>query len=129
MSFIRALHYVAYRHRRWKPMLVALRIRAAAMKILPGCARFILAIRRVVSHGKRMQEAVTSHRFDWDSLPGLAVEARLSQLCRWIEDAYAEGRAFGLKLPNVELPANIGPAHRQRCLTALAVFGHEGALA
>jgi len=73
--------------------------------------------------------AVTSHRFDWDSLPGLGIEARLSQLCRWIEDAYAEGRAFGLKLPNVELQANIGPAHRQRCLTALAVFGHDGALA
>ena len=70
--------------------------------------------------------AVTSHRFDWDSLPGLDVEARLSQLCRWIEDAHAEGRAFGLKLPDMELPANIGPAHRQRCLSALALFGLEG---
>ncbi len=71
--------------------------------------------------------AVTSHRFDWDSLPALGVEARLSQLCRWIEDAYAGGRAFGLKLPGVELPANIGPAHRQRCLTALALFGLDAA--
>ena len=66
--------------------------------------------------------AVTSHVFDWDGLPGLGAEARLSQLCRWIEDAYADGRAFALKLPNVEIPANIGPAHRQRCLTALALF-------
>lgn len=66
--------------------------------------------------------AVASHRFDWDSLPGLGVEARLSQLCRWIEDAHAQGRAFALKLPGVDLPANIGPAHRQRCLTALALF-------
>lgn len=66
--------------------------------------------------------AVTSHVFDWDSLDGLGVEARLSQLCRWIEDAYADGRAFALKIPGVDIPANIGPAHRQRCLTALALF-------
>lgn len=70
--------------------------------------------------------SVASHLFDWDSLPGLGVEARLSQLCRWIEDAHAEGRAFGLKLPDMELPANIGAAHRQRCLTALALYGLEG---
>ena len=66
--------------------------------------------------------AVTSHVFDWDSLSGLGVEARLSQLSRWIEDAYADGRAFALKIPGVDIPANIGPAHRQRCLTALALF-------
>ncbi len=66
--------------------------------------------------------AVTSHVLDWDSLTGMDVEARLSQLCRWVEDAYAAGRAYALKLPGVDLPANIGPAHRQRCLTALALF-------
>lgn len=66
--------------------------------------------------------AVTSHMFDWNSLQGLGVEARLSQLCRWIEDAYASGLAFGLKLPDLEVAPNIGPAHRQRCLTALALF-------
>ena len=66
--------------------------------------------------------AVTSHVFDWHSLEGLDVESRLSQLCRWIEDAYADGRAFALKLPNLDIPANVGPAHRQRCLTALALF-------
>lgn len=66
--------------------------------------------------------AVTSHVLDWDSLTGLGTEARLSQLCRWVEDAYAEGRAFALKLPNLNIPANIGATHRQRCLTALALF-------
>jgi len=66
--------------------------------------------------------AVASHVFDWDSLPGLDVEARLSQLCRWIEDAYAAGRAFGLRLPQVEIAPNIGAAHRHHCLTALALF-------
>jgi uncharacterized protein (DUF58 family) len=66
--------------------------------------------------------AVTSHIFDWNGLAGLGTEARLSQLCRWIEDAYAEGRAFALKLPGLDIPANVGPGHRQRCLTALALF-------
>jgi uncharacterized protein (DUF58 family) len=66
--------------------------------------------------------AVTSHILDWDSLQGLGVEARLSQLCRWVEDAYAAGRAFGLTLPGHHIEPNIGPAHRQRCLTALAMF-------
>jgi uncharacterized protein (DUF58 family) len=65
---------------------------------------------------------VTSHLFDWNATKGQGMEARLSQLCRWIEDAYAEGRAFGLRLPATQIPPNIGPAHRQRCLTALALF-------
>jgi len=67
--------------------------------------------------------AVTTHVFTWDSLPELDVEARLSRLCRWIEDAYAQGRAFGLKLPGMDIAPNVGSAHRQRCLTALALFG------
>lgn len=65
---------------------------------------------------------VTSHVFDWDMLAGLGVEARLSQLCRWIEDAHAAGHAFGLKLPGTHIPTNVGASHRQRCLTALALF-------
>jgi uncharacterized protein (DUF58 family) len=66
--------------------------------------------------------AVTSHSFDWEALAGLGTEARLSQLCRWVEDAYAAGRAFGLRLPGVEIAPNVGAGHRQRCLTALALF-------
>ncbi len=71
--------------------------------------------------------AVTSHSFDWDALTGLGVEARLSQLCRWIEDAHAAGRAFGLRLPGLEIPPNVGAGHRQRCLTALALFDEQTA--
>jgi len=69
--------------------------------------------------------AVTSHSFDWNALSGLGTEARLSQLCRWIEDAYAAGRAFGLRLPGQEIAPNVGPGHRQRCLTALALFDEQ----
>jgi uncharacterized protein (DUF58 family) len=69
--------------------------------------------------------AVTSHSFDWDALTGLGTEARLSQLCRWIEDAYAAGRAFGLRLPGQDIAPNVGAGHRQRCLTALALFDEQ----
>ena len=69
--------------------------------------------------------AVTSHVLEWEALPGLGVEARLSQLCRWVEDAHAAGHAYGMKIPGVEIPPNIGAAHRQRCLTALALFDDQ----
>jgi uncharacterized protein (DUF58 family) len=69
---------------------------------------------------------VISHVFDWESLPALGAEARLAQLCRWILDAHEHGEAFGLRLPGVTLEPNLGTAHRERCLNALALFedGH-----
>ena len=70
---------------------------------------------------------VVSHVFDWDALPGLDTEPRLAQLCRWVLDAHEHGEAFGLRLPGVLIEPNIGTAHRQRCLTALAVFEPGGA--
>jgi uncharacterized protein (DUF58 family) len=73
--------------------------------------------------------AVTSYWLAWDSLPTLNTEERLSRLARWIEDAHAAGRAYGLKLPNVEIPPNIGHPHRHRCLSALALFeGRQASL-
>ena len=51
------------------------------------------------------------------------VEARLSQLARWVVDAEAHGERYGLLLPGVQLLSDRGPEHRHRCLAALAVFG------
>jgi uncharacterized protein (DUF58 family) len=65
---------------------------------------------------------VVSHVFDWDSLPALGTEARLAQLCRWVLDAHERGEAFGLRLPGVTIDPNLGTAHRDRCLDALALF-------
>jgi uncharacterized protein (DUF58 family) len=65
---------------------------------------------------------VVSYVFDWDRLAGLDVEARLSQLCRWVIDAHDRGDAFGLRLPGADIGANLGEAHRQHCLAALAQF-------
>jgi uncharacterized protein (DUF58 family) len=67
--------------------------------------------------------AVTSHLLDWDSLQGMNTEERLSKLCRWIEDAHAASRAYGLRIPGNAIPENVGLAHRQHCLTVLALFG------
>lgn len=51
------------------------------------------------------------------------LEARLSQLARWVVDAEAGGDLYGLELPGERIPANRGPDHRHRCLAALALYG------
>ncbi|MBV8783258.1 MAG: DUF58 domain-containing protein [Gammaproteobacteria bacterium] len=60
--------------------------------------------------------------FDFARLPLADTEARLSQLARWIVDAEAQGERYGLSLPGLSVPARRGPAHRHRCLAALARF-------
>jgi uncharacterized protein (DUF58 family) len=65
---------------------------------------------------------VATHWFDWDSLPGMNAEDRLSQLCRWVVDAQSHGHAYGLRLPAEEIAPNLGTRHRHRCLSALAFF-------
>lgn len=60
---------------------------------------------------------------DWNALPGLDNEARLSQLCRWVLDAEQGGHRYGLRLPNQEIPLASGPPQQRRCLEALALFG------
>ena len=67
--------------------------------------------------------------FDFAQLPLPDVEARLSQLARWVLEAEAGGERYGLALPGLAIAANRGPEHRHRCLTALALFGstHDSA--
>lgn len=59
---------------------------------------------------------------DWDSLPGVETEARLSQLCRWVLDAHRAGKSYGLILPGQKLPPASSEQHRHECLQALALF-------
>ena len=63
--------------------------------------------------------------FDFAALAPRDIETRLSQLARWVVDAEARGERYGLVLPSVQLAADRGPAHRHRCLAALALFGLE----
>lgn len=61
--------------------------------------------------------------FSWADLPAdMRLEARLSRLTRWVVEAQRLGLSFGLDLPGVRIPPDAGPAHEERCLTALALF-------
>lgn len=60
---------------------------------------------------------------DWDDLAGMATEARLSRLCRWVLDAQNAGLSYGLRLPGTTLAPGSGEAHQRNCLERLALFG------
>lgn len=62
----------------------------------------------------------------WEQCAG-GVEARLSQLARWVLEADAGGAPYGLRLPGAELPPATGIAHRHACLRLLAAHPREGA--
>lgn len=62
---------------------------------------------------------------DWDDLPGLDTEARISQLTRWCLEASGQARHFGLRIPGTTLPLGGGTKHLHECLKALALFGLE----
>jgi uncharacterized protein (DUF58 family) len=49
------------------------------------------------------------------------LEARLSQLTRWVLQIERENSSFGLVLPEVRIPPANGAEQRRRCLTALAL--------
>lgn len=64
--------------------------------------------------------------FAWQQLPpALDDEAKLSRLTRWIIDADQAGRRYSLHLPGTIIDSGAGPAHRARCLEALAVWGRS----
>ncbi len=64
--------------------------------------------------------------FDYEALPGLDMEERLSQLTRWILDAAARGEAWVLRLPGTAPMAGEGSDHLHHCLTRLALHGQAG---
>lgn len=59
---------------------------------------------------------------EWNALPQLDVEARLSQLTRWVIDAEADNRSYGLALPGRRIAPGLGEQHQYECLKALALF-------
>ena len=61
---------------------------------------------------------------DWNRMPtGMGIEARLARLTRWVMEADRAGIDFGLSLPGADIPPGRGNAHRNACLTHLALFG------
>ena len=57
---------------------------------------------------------------DFGRCGGTGTEARLSRLCAWVLQADRIGARYGLRLPGQDIAPDQGPAHRQRCLEALA---------
>ncbi|MEO8342445.1 MAG: DUF58 domain-containing protein [Gallionella sp.] len=59
---------------------------------------------------------------DFSDAPERSEEEKLQRMTRWVLDAEAQGLRYGLRLPDSELPANNGIAHRDECLRRLALF-------
>lgn len=68
-------------------------------------------------------EETGSDILDWDAMPGLPIETRLSRLAWWVMVLAQQNHSFGLRLPGVDIPADIGIEQRDACLRALALFG------
>jgi len=62
---------------------------------------------------------------DWDLLPEIDTEQRLSLLCRFILQAESQSLTYGLRLPETAIAPGQGELHKQRCLTALALFNSD----
>jgi uncharacterized protein (DUF58 family) len=60
---------------------------------------------------------------DWEQTPGANAETRLSRLTRWVLEADAQSRRYGLRLPGVRFEPDSGETQRRRCLEALALHG------
>ncbi len=69
--------------------------------------------------------AMTRIWLDWEALPGLEAERRLSILTRWALDAHGAGLAWGLRLPGRTLNPAPGTAHLHATLKALALHGRQ----
>lgn len=59
---------------------------------------------------------------DWDELPDLDAEARLSQLARWVLEAEAGPLGYGLRIPGTRLAPSRGESHQHACLKTLALY-------
>jgi uncharacterized protein (DUF58 family) len=62
---------------------------------------------------------------DWSDWSYLGEEARLSRLCREVLEAHRAARPYGLRLPGRQIAPALGEAHRQACLSALALHGQS----
>jgi uncharacterized protein (DUF58 family) len=64
---------------------------------------------------------------DWHALSGIAYEARIRRLARWIDEAEREGRRYRLDLPGQPaLGPGSGAQQRHACLRALALLPNAG---
>ena len=58
----------------------------------------------------------------WNLVPTAQRETKISNLCHLVLEAHGRGTPYGLMLPGTLIPPDTGMAHRDRCLTALALI-------
>lgn len=63
---------------------------------------------------------------DWDVLAISGTEIKLSHLCAKVLQYHQEQHVYGLKIPGRTIQPASGEAHRNTCLTALALYGESG---
>ncbi len=67
--------------------------------------------------------AATEIALDFALLPrDMETEAKLSRMARWVIEAEARGVAYAFRLGELAFPAAHGPAHKEACLRALALY-------
>lgn len=80
-------------------------------------------------HGLNVQEYVDPvegrRLLEWERLPSMAVEQRLSRLCYWAQQLEMTGKPWGLVLPGQVLAPASGQAHLHTALTYLGTFGED----
>jgi uncharacterized protein (DUF58 family) len=59
---------------------------------------------------------------EWEALPQVGQEPRLSQLSQWAITAEQNGITYGLRLPGCRIEPARGEAHFHACMRALAAF-------
>ena len=64
---------------------------------------------------------------EWDALPGMDREARLSRLCYWALQASSANKDYGVRLPGAEVQPSSGFHHKMEVLKTLALFEVETA--
>lgn len=62
---------------------------------------------------------------EWDLLALQGVETKLSHLCAKILQYHQEQKIYGLTMPNKTLQPSSGEAHKNTCLTLLALYGEQ----
>lgn len=67
--------------------------------------------------------AASEIAIDFAQLPiSMDTEQRLSRMARWVIEAEARGIAYAFALGDLHFPSALGPAHRDACLRALALY-------
>lgn len=59
---------------------------------------------------------------DLAAAPGHDLEQKLSQLCRWVNDAASAGLHYGLRLPGSNISPDHSRGHKHKCLERLALY-------